>query len=84
MRELARVTALAGWACDFGRAQGGRRWLLRACGDDHRMVDPQDARASDVTRTLCRRRSRLTLGRCRSGRGGLAGLQASLSLIFVS
>ena len=71
---------------DFGRARkadGFSRWLLRACGDDHRMVDPQDCeRVSDVTELDSRISdldSEAYIGKVPDTlKGGLAGLQASL------
>ena len=70
---------------DFGRARkadGFSRWLLRACGDDHRMVDPQDCeRVSDVTDVdMCvdDLESEAYIGKVPDTlKGGLAGLQAS-------
>ena len=70
---------------DFGRARkadGFSRWLLRACGDDHRMVDPQDCeRVSDVTdmdACVDDLESEAYIGKVPDTlKGGLAGLQAS-------
>ena len=71
---------------DFGRARkadGFSHFLLRACGDDHRMVDPQDCeRVSDVTELDSRISdldSEAYIGKVPDTlKGGLAGLQASL------
>ena len=90
MREIGRGPSLSSAklvVVDFGRARkadGFSRWLLRACGDDHRMVDPQDCeRVSDITDVdMCVSdlESEAYIGKVPDTlKGGLAGLQASFA-----
>ena len=68
----------------LARRTGFRGGLLRACGDDHRMVDPQDCeRVSDITDVdMCVSdlESEAYIGKVPDTlKGGLAGLQASFA-----
>jgi len=93
MREIGKGPALSSArlvVVDFGRAKkttnGLYRFLLKACGDDHRIVDPEDCeRASDVTdmdACVSDLESEAYIGRVPGAlRGGLSSVKASMDAI---